>query len=94
MADELKASLLDDVKAPVERLRNYYNSEEGSQLIFEAADMLERLAANRVPKGMVLVPVGLVESAKALLDVESKHHTEFAYKQFLQGLIAAGEVKP
>ncbi len=58
----------------------------------QAADLIERLAA-RVPDGCVVVPKDLIDAAKNLLAVKGRHHTELAYKQLCQALIAAGEVK-
>ena len=67
--------------------------ERGDAIDCRAADLIERLAA-RVPDGCVVVPKDLIDAAKNLLAVKGRHHTELAYKQLCQALIAAGEVKP
>lgn len=78
----------------IEQLRCFeHPNQTGEELMQEAADMIERLAA-RVPDGCVVVPKDLIDAAKNLLAVKGRHHTELAYKQLCQALIAAGEVKP
>ena len=42
---------------------------------------------------MVLVPCDVIQSAKNLMAVKGRHHTELAYKQLCQSLINADETK-
>lgn len=81
----------DEVQSSLEWLRK---AEFGAMQEYASriADMIDRLAA-RVPDGCVVVPKDLIDAAKNLLAVKGRHHTELAYKQLCQALIAAGEVK-
>lgn len=85
------APLPDDVAKMVERLRSVGNNTR-RDAAFDAADLIERLA-RQVPPDCVVVPRELIEAAKNLMTVKSRHHTELAYKQLLQSLIAAAGVK-
>ncbi len=89
--DRKTASSSEEVQSSLKWLRK---AEFGAMQEYASriADMIERLAA-RVPDGCVVVPKDLIDAAKNLLAVKGRHHTELAYKQLCQALIAAGEVK-
>lgn len=84
------APLPDDVKAMAERVRYLCHHDISGYCecaAIKGADMIERLAANRAPEGMVLVPREPTKAMYATVD------NERLAQIYWRKLITAGEIK-
>jgi len=93
IANELQDTCHKQAKMLAEANRAADSATHSVELLQEQINVLKAELAQLKRPDMVLVPRDVIKSAKNLLEVKGRHHTELAYKQLCQSLINAEEMK-